>query len=78
MDDGYFEIAQTEVSASDGGYKPRERTSPPSRVKARPQAAVRVQKKRWGYRFVKRALYLFFGHDDFAAIVAFLDFGCLR
>ncbi len=55
MDDGYFEIAQTEVSASDGGYKPRERTSPPSRVKARPQAAVRVQKKRLGYRFVKRA-----------------------
>ena len=54
MDDGYFEIAQTEVSASDGGYKPRERTSPPSRVKARPQAAVRVQKKRLGYRFVKR------------------------
>ena len=54
MDDGYFEGAQAEVSASDGGYTPRERTSPPSRVKARPQAAVPAKKKRQGYRFVKR------------------------
>lgn len=54
MDDGYFEGAQAEVSASDEGYTPRERTSPPSRVKTRPQAAVPVKKKRRGYRFVKR------------------------
>ncbi len=54
MDDGYFEGAQAEVSASDGGYTPRERTSPPSRAIVRPQPDTRVKKKRRGYRFVKR------------------------
>lgn len=54
MDDGYFEGVQAEVSASDGGYTPRERTSPPSRAIVRPQPDTRVKKKRRGYRFVKR------------------------